>query len=463
LRGEKVPEQQYIHREVLEAVLSSFNEGIHVIDTNGITIFYNSVAARNDGLDIEDVLGKPLLEVFPSLSNKSSTLLKVVHSGQAIAYKEQDYLNKRGVTIKTINATLPIFVAGNLIGAVEIAKNVSSLQMLSSITKRHVENIEHNGAVYTFANIITDNARVKQVIEQGKKAARSSSPILFFGESGTGKDLFARSIHNASLRRQAPFIAQTCAVLPDTLLDSLLFGTAKGSYSGAIDRQGLFELAHGGTLFLDELQSMPLALQSKLLRVLEDGLVRRIGSSKSTSVDIRLIAAINMHPQHALKANKLLTELYNRLNVMCYELPPLRERREDIGLLSSHFISIYNEKLGKRIKGIDDTAFPFFLQHLWPGNVRELKHTIEYMMNMAKNHFLSKDELPVILNQNATGHRQDIPLLPLRKAIVHTEQQLIREALAQTAGNVLQASKVLEIPRQTLQYKMKKLNLTEYV
>ncbi|WP_199484509.1 sigma-54 interaction domain-containing protein [Peribacillus glennii] len=456
----------YNTREVLEAILESIDEGIHVIDTKGITIFYNAVAASHDGMEISEVLGRPLLEAFPSLTRHSSTLMKVIKTGKPNSFKEQSYLNLHGKMIETMNSTLPIFVEGQLIGAVEIAKDISKLRLLSerlldlksTITKQKKKGSDHNGAKYTFGDILTDNPAFRYVIEQGKKAANSSSSVLVFGESGVGKELFIQSIHNASARRAGPFIAQNCAALPDTLLESILFGTAKGSYTGAIDRQGLFELAHEGTLFLDELQSMPIELQSKLLRVLEDGLVRRIGGTKSTSVDVRVVAAMNIHPEEALKQNKLRADLFYRLNVMSYKLPPLKDRKEDVLKLSSHFISLYNQVLGKTVKGLDANVKTAFLAHKWPGNVRELKHTIEYMMNVTEGTILTEKELPVFFN-GYSGAGNLTALVPLREALKKTEEDLIRMALAQTNGNVLQASKILEIPRQTLQYKIRKSDI----
>ncbi|MDQ0217952.1 sigma-54 interaction domain-containing protein [Peribacillus cavernae] len=457
--------EQYNTREVLEAILTSIDEGIHVIDTKGTTVFYNQVAADNDGMEISEVLGRPLLETFPSLTRRSSTLLKVISSGKPITYKGQSYVNLHGKMVETMNTTLPIFVEGDLIGAVEIAKDVSRLRVLSerlldlesSMTKQKKKPTNHNGAIYTFTDILTVSAQFLHIIEQGKKAADSSSSVLVFGESGVGKELFVQSIHNESSRRKGPFIAQNCAALPDSLLESLLFGTAKGSYTGAMDRQGLFELADGGTLFLDELQSMPIELQSKLLRVLEDGLVRRIGAMKSTSVDVRVIAAMNIYPEEALKENKLRADLFYRLNVMSYRLPSLQERKEDILLLSENFISTFNQNLGKAVKELDLKVKSAFLHYHWPGNVRELKHTIEYMMNVTEGTVLTENELPVFFNGfSGSKNWKDAPLLPLREAVKKTEEELIQQALIQTNGNVLQASKILEIPRQTLQYKIKK-------
>ena len=307
--------------------------------------------------------------------------------------------------------------------------------------------------MYTFDDLLTNNRDFKQLILQGKKAACSSSSVLVYGESGVGKELFVQSIHHASYRRHSPFIAQNCAALPESLLESLLFGTAKGSYTGAVDRQGLFELANGGTLFLDELQSMPIELQARLLRVLEDGVVRRIGGTKSIVVDVRVITAMNVAPEKALAENMLRPDLYYRLNVLSYELPSLRQRQEDILLLAHHFLKEFNRKLGRRVEGMSMEVEHFLEHYHWPGNVRELKHAMEYMLNHTETNYLQLNDLPPFLQNKSVTERK---LIPLREKLKETESKLITEALLRTNGNVLQASRLLEIPRQTLQYKIQK-------
>ena len=449
--------------EVLEAILASIDEGIHVIDPKGKTIFYNEVAANHDGMKVGEVLGKPLLEAFPSLTHKSSTLLRVIQSEKPIYHHKQSYVNAHGRIIETFNTTLPIYVDGFIMGAIEIAKDYSSLKQLSErladlesslkTTTGKEKKAVTNSTLYTFDDILTEDAPFQDLIAQGKKAARSAASVLVYGESGVGKELFIQSIHHNSNRRNEPFIAQNCAALPENLLDSLLFGTSKGSYTGAVERQGLFELANGGTLFLDELQSMPIDLQAKLLRVLEDGFVRRIGGAKSIQVDVRIMTAMNINPKAAVAENKLRDDLFYRLHVLSYELPPLRDRPHDILLLTNHFILNFNQKLNRSVNGMDDETKAVLQTYQWPGNVRELKHTVEFMMIHTENDVLTIDDLPPFLKQSTSSGRK---ILPLREAMKKMETKLISEALLQTDGNVFQASKLLNIPRQTLQYKIKK-------
>jgi len=464
---------------MLQAILGTIDEGIHVVDANGITIFYNHVAARLDGLTAEEVLGKPLLEVFPSLDRHSSTLLRVIENGEPIYNKSQAYRNWKGMRVETINTTLPVYVDKRLVGAVEVAKDIGKLKELSERLidlqaqlgkPRRIKRLQSDGTAYTFEDIVTNSKAMLQLIERARKAAKTSSPILIYGETGTGKELFVQSIHQASERHARPFIAQNCAALPDTLLESILFGTTKGSFTGAEDRPGLFELANGGTLFLDELNSMPLDLQAKLLRVLQDGKIRRIGSMQAVQVDVRVIAAVNEEPDIVMKRGGLRTDLYYRLNVVSFALPPLRERKEDIELLTGHFLEKFNQKFQMNVTGLDKRVQEVFLQYHWPGNVRELEHVIEAAMNMVEGPVILLEHIPPHIGER-TSKQKEVAIASLLSNggwqgettrslpnILHEmEQMLITQAMEQTGGNILQAAKLLGIPRQTLQYKLTNL------
>jgi arginine utilization regulatory protein len=454
-----------ITKEVLASILKSVDEAIHVVNTDGITILYNEVAAKHDGLIIAEVLGKPLLSVFPSLNENTSTLLNVLKWKQPIMNQRQSYVNLHGKKIETINTTLPLFIDDQLIGAVEIGKDYSRIKTLyerlidlEKGLKKTGRKLAHEQVSYTLNDLKTINPGFLQLIERAKKLALSNSPVIVFGESGTGKELFSQGIHHASPRKSGPFIAQNCAAIPATLLESILFGTVKGSYTGAIDRPGLFELADGGTLFLDELHTMPVDLQAKFLRVLEEDRIRRIGSTASTLVDVRVVVAMNEHPLKAVAEQKLRADLFYRLNVLTFELVPLRERTEDIRLLAQYFIDIFNDRLEKQIFGMTENAECFFQKYHWPGNVRELKHTIEYMMNVCEGNVLTEADIPTMLKKQRYTNTQELPLtMSLRNNLDQMERSLISKALKLTNGNIKQAAKLLELPRQTLQYKLKKI------
>ncbi len=455
--------------EVLSAILQGIDEGIHVVDMNGTTIYYNEIAAKHDGMSVEEVLGKPLLIAFPSLSAHTSTLFKVIKTNKPIYNRTQSYVNMHGNRIETINTTLPILVNGKIAGAVEIAKDYSRLKLLSErlldLQERIKQSSKKNkknpsGIQYTLDSLLTVSREMETVKNEAKKLAKSNSSIIVFGESGCGKELFVQGIHHASLRVNSPFIAQNCAAIPESLLEGILFGTSKGSYTGAVERAGLFELADGGTLFLDEIHTMPIELQAKLLRVLEDGHVRRIGSTQSTIVDVRIVAAMNIHPLKALEDRLIREDLFYRLNVLTFRLLPLRERKEDINYLTDHFIKLYNHALNRKIAGANEKVLTFFKLYHWPGNVRELKHTIEYMMNVCEEEYLTEKELPVMLKHHFSKAKAQkvVKSLSLRESLHKIEKKLIAEALEQTEGNIMQAAKLLDIPRQTLQYKLQKLD-----
>lgn len=467
--------------EMLQAILGTIDEGIHVVDAKGITIYYNHVAAKLDGLTPEEVLGKPLLEVFPSLDRHSSTLLRVIANGEPIYDQPQTYTNWRGQRVETVNTTLPVRVGSRLVGAVEVAKDIGKLRELSErlvqlqaqVSKpKRGRRQETDGTIYQFTDIVTQDEAMLNMIRRARRAAATRSPVLIHGETGTGKELFVQSIHHASRRSGRPFIAQNCAALPASLLESILFGTTKGSFTGAEDRPGLFELANGGSLFLDELNSMPLDLQAKLLRVLQDGVVRRIGSRQAAQVDVRIMAAMSEAPQQAVERGTLRADLYYRINVVSFALPPLRQRRSDIPLLARHFLNKYNRLFGTDVEGFDEAVKRLFLAYDWPGNVRELEHAIEAALNVVEGRFICLEHLPdYLVERGQTEQLQKTPTLAgqvsladvarqvvgrrnLRDVLLEAEEVMIEAALAQTAGNVLQAAKLLGIPRQTLQYKL---------
>lgn len=463
--------------ETLKAILATIDEGIHAVDGNGITIYYNEAAGRLDGLDPHEVVGRHVLEVFPSLDTGTSTLLRVIETGERIPATSQTYTNYRGTKVHTVNTTLPIRSGGKLLGALEVAKDLTQLKVLNEKLvdlQAQIVGVSPRGsgkknnpieARWTFEQILTQDRSMLQLKELAARAATTSSPVLLYGETGTGKELIAQSIHNASPRRNRPFLAQNCAALPASLLEGLLFGTVKGSFTGAENRPGLFELADGGTLFLDEINSMPLELQAKLLRVLQEGLVRRIGDAKVIEVDCRILAATNRNPLQAIEAGELRSDLYYRINVVSLHLPPLVERPQDLPLLTRHFIEKFNGRFGKRVRQVAPQVAERFATYGWPGNVRELEHAIEGAMNLVEGTVIELEHLPWHLQQAGVAGGRSVSagagltlhlgaVRPLRETMEQVEQELIQQALAETGGNIQQAAKLLQVPRQTLQYRL---------
>ncbi|WP_427337823.1 sigma-54 interaction domain-containing protein [Caloranaerobacter sp. DY30410] len=453
-------------RENIFEILDYLDEGIHIIDNRGNIVYYNKAAQRLDEIEGDKAIGRHILEIYPSLTYETSTLLKVTKTGQPIFNVEQTFVNYKGDKITTINTSLPIKANGKIIGALEISKDITQVKRLSEKIvdlqkelfndNRKKSNKNKQTAKYTFVDIIGQSEKMLRLKALALKASMVSSPVLIYGKTGTGKELFVQSIHNASPRRNKPFIAQNCAALPSGLLESILFGTVRGSFTGAEDRPGLFELANGGTLFLDEINSMPLDLQAKLLRVIQDGSIRRVGAVKTIDVDVRIIAAINVSPDEAIEKKQIRKDLYYRLNVITLCLPELKERTEDIPLLVEHFIDKYNKVLGRNVKGVSKDVMDSFLKYCWPGNVRELEHVIESIMTL---HDIEEIQLKHLPMQFKKTKKKSTTIRPLREILEETEKSIIYEALNKTDWNITKTSKLIGIPRQTLQYKMRKYKL----
>lgn len=457
--------------DALIQAIELINDGIHIVDASGKVVYYNASAKQLDEIDAEKTIGRHILEVYPSLTFETSTIIKVLKTGKPIYNVEQNFVNYKGDKISTLNSTLPIFYNNKVIGALEVSRNITKVRELSErIVNLQRELYEVNQgtekaskplAKFNFLDIIGQNKEILKLKSLGLKAAMSSSPVMIAGSTGTGKELFVQSIHNSSDRKYKPFIAQNCAALPSNLLESILFGSVKGSFTGAENRPGLFELADGGTLFLDEINSMPLELQTKLLRVIQDGRVRRVGSSKTTDVDVRIISAINTDINTVVETKQIRQDLFFRLNVITLVIPDLHKRKEDIPLLVEHFIKKYNEKCNKFFSGISKEVLDIFLDYSWPGNVRELEHAIESAISLYDGEIIREEHLPFQFKnfQPKNNISFDGIIQPLNSAVEKVEREIITQALEQTDYNITNAAKLINVPRQTLQYKIKKLEL----
>jgi two-component system response regulator AtoC len=315
---------------------------------------------------------------------------------------------------------------------------------------------------YDIENIVAQSKAMRTIFDLVKKVAQHKSSVLITGESGTGKELVARAIHYNSDRKDKPLISVNCGAIPENLLESELFGHVKGAFTDAIkSKRGLFEMAHQGTMFLDEVGELPQNLQVKLLRVLQDGEIRRVGDTQASHVDVGIIAATAKDLASEVKNNRFREDLYYRLNVLPIHIPPLRERQEDIPPLVEYFIEVYNKKLGLGIQGISQNAMERFLQYPWPGNVRELENIIERAMILAEGDTIVMEGLLMHMHGDE-GSGPSSSGLSIKKGAREMEIRLIKEALKQTGGNRLRAARMLEISHKALLYKLKDYGLEDY-
>ncbi len=395
-------------------------------------------------------------------------------SGIEVLEKLKDYDEELVVIMVTAQGGLEIAVNAMRLGAHDYVSKPFNLDELAIIIRKALETSDLKREVARLRsetkksfppNIIGDSRHMKYLMEILDKVARSeASTVLVQGESGTGKELVAKWVHYSSNRAEKPFVAINCAAVPATLLESELFGHEKGAFTDAkTTKKGLFELADGGTVFLDEIGDMEMGMQAKLLRFLEDRTFRRIGGGRVFSVDVRIISATNKDLQKAIEEKSFRNDLYYRLQVIPIFLPPLRERREDIIPLASHFIEVYNRDFNKKVQGIAPMAERMLLDYGWPGNVRELKNVIERAIILGNDETLLLDHLPleIVAKSSSEGGAQLAPmsmfhLPPEGVDIEEVEKELIRQALDSTEWNQSKAAKKLNLGIDAFRYRMKK-------
>jgi len=471
-------------KDWFDQILGNMEEAVHILDCDGITVYYNRAASEMDGLNPGEVVGKHVLQVYPSLTPETSSLLQVLASRKPILNQQQTIVSRTGKTATILYSTYPLFHDGVLAGAFDMCRDITKIKSLAErVTElqaellgvrrvgrgKNKENESGCQARYNFNDIVGSHESIVKLKVLGQRVAGTASPVLVLGETGVGKELLVQAIHNASPRKNKPFVAQNCAAFPSTLLESILFGTVKGSFTGAEDRPGLFELADGGTLFLDEMNSMPMELQSKLLRVLQDGTLRRVGESSLRQVDTRIIACTNVEPEEAVRNKELRVDLYYRLNVVSLKIPPLRERKSDVPQLVRHFVKYYNARLGRNMITVSEDVQRIFGEYPWPGNVRELQHAVEHAMNVAPGQSIELEHLPERLRNyrapkpvcvsEPVYSTATCPNLP--ELLRNVEKQALLQAMEQCSGNVSKAANCLGIPRQTIQYKLRIHGLLE--
>lgn len=465
-------------------------DGITIIDLKGEILFtakFNNKLSSNIEEEYE-VVGQNFLEVYENLTEQTSSTYKAMTLGMPIYQEKQNLKSKGRDEITITSLSIPIKSGNSIVGGIDLSVSENDETQRDNFIdsnensdrerkdKFKIDNFKYNkvdslhsedrNAKYTLDNIITVNKKMLELKEYVKIAAKCKLPTLICGETGTGKELFAQAIHNCSDRKDKPFISQNCAAIPENLLDSILFGTSKGAFTGSIDNVGLFEMADQGTLFLDEINSMPIHLQSKLLRVIEENKIRRIGSQDNIKVDVRIIAAMNGEPFVEIESGKLRKDIYYRLNAINISIPALGDRIDDIPELVNHFVVKYNAMFDKNIKYVSNDVLNELKRYRWPGNIRELENILIYAMSLVDKdkqnleHNDIKSKLEELIDKTRLIHDDKHKVTNFREAVEEFEIKTIDLALKQTDYNVAKASKLLSLPRQTLQRKVQKYNLT---
>ena len=461
-------------KDSLRWLLENFNyiDSVTIIDDKGTVIvkqrFNPRYTDEENKLHNEWSVGKNLLDVFPSLSHEDSSLLQALTKGKVSHFQAQSVTNHEGKVSVTNNITFPIVARGKTVGAVELSRDITHIE--KKLKPEKPKTIPHTGSgggrsQYTIDHIVGESSVMQDLKRTIIKIADSTSSVMVCGETGTGKELVVSAIHNAGDRKGKPFVAINCAALPESILEGLLFGSQKGAFTGAENKKGMFEEANGGTIYLDEMNSMPIMLQAKLLRVLQEKEVTPLGATKPVKLDVRIIASVNKPIGEIIRSGQMREDLLYRLNTINIQIPPLRERMEDMELLTEHFIEKYNLEFGKNITGITEEVSKFLATRTWRGNVRELEHVVEFAMNIAGDGGkINLADLPAYLTE-IEDDREEVhentyfQEISLTDALESYEKKLILDALKKSGWKVVDAAKLLRIPRTSLQYKMEKYGI----
>lgn len=444
--------------DILETIIDSAYEWIVVVNKEGIIVYMNKKYCEFLEINRNEAIGKHVTTVI-----ENSRMHLVAKSGKEeiadLQYIKGNYM---------IANRIPIYSNGEVVGALGtvIFRDTKEWDKMSSHIKSLMPQLqtylqdwqEHNGAKYTLQDIKAVSKQITELKEKVKNVASGDTSILIRGESGTGKELFAHSIHQLSSRSNKPFIKVNCGAIPEHLLESELFGYEEGAFTGAKKggKKGKFLLAHGGTIFLDEIGDMPLNMQVKLLRVLQEKEVEPVGSMTPIPVDVRVIAATNRPLEKMIQENRFREDLFYRINVIPFKVPPLRERLEDVGHLTEFFLKKITKRSGKRITMIEDDVINLFYKHTWPGNLRELENVIEAAIHLTDGEKITITSLPEYFLGDPKlliGQRS------LKEILDETEKRIIEKSLEQFDQDKLQAAKSLGISKSSMYEKIKKYGL----
>ncbi len=436
------------YSDFFQTILDSIADGVFTIDRKNVITSFNKAAERITGYTKEEAVGRFRHDIFrANICQNACALEEALHTERDVVDRQLNIVNREGTTIPiSVSASVLKDKNGNATGGVETFRDLSDIEALKKeITDK-----------YTFEDIISKNSEIQKIFNILPDIAESDATVLIEGPSGSGKELFARAIHNLSPRRDNPYIIVNCGVLPDNLFESELFGYMKGAFTDAIrDKPGRFALAEGGTIFLDEIGDISSISQVKLLRAIQEKEYEPLGAVKTIKANVRVITATNKPLAKLVSDGKFRQDLYYRLNVVRLELPPLSRRREDIPLLVDHFIRLFNLKRGKKVTGVSDEAMRLLMHHPFPGNVRELENALEHAFVICHGNRIELEHLPPEMTNPKTGANSP-PSSPLDDA----EAQALRSALERNNNNRTSTARELGISYTTLWRKMKKFGIS---
>ncbi|MGD9031898.1 MAG: sigma 54-interacting transcriptional regulator [Desulfobacteraceae bacterium] len=437
-----------------EIILDSIADGVFTVDSDWRITSFNRAAERITGIKKEEALGRHCWEVFKaSICEKICSLRQTMETGSPSVNQAIYVVNSEGERIPvSISTAILRDKDGKVIGGVETFRDLSVVEELrKELSGRH-----------SFMDIISKNKEMLRLFGMLEQVAESDTTVLFEGESGTGKELFAKAVHYLSHRKNGPMITINCGSLPDTLLESELFGYKAGAFTDAKkDKPGRLALAEGGTVFLDEIGDISAALQVRLLRVLQDKVYEPLGSTKTEKADVRIVAATNKNLDSLVKKGKFRQDLYYRINVVKLALPPLRKRKEDVPLLTEHFIQKFNRLSGKEIQGLSPGVLPILMSYDFPGNIRELENIIEYATVVCRGNSIGVEHLPDYLRPASHRMHAEMTAADAGKDLSwdELERSFIYEALRNNNWNRAATAAQIGIHPTTLWRKIKRLNL----
>lgn len=451
-------------REYAQEILNLYNyfNGSIIIDEDTNIVYYYNNRTEANSVTWKDLAGKKLLEAYPDLSEEESTLISALKEGKPSYNMLQTIKFYNGTIITSINTTVPIYDGEKIVGAVEVSRYIKEGESYESISILPNETFRRN-ELYKTNDIITVSPAMEEIKKTISKVARTDSSVLIYGKTGTGKEMVAEAIHRESKRSKKKFVVQNCAAIPEHLLESILFGSIRGGFTGAEDRMGLLESANGGTVFLDEINNLNISMQAKILKAIEDQHVIRVGEYIPHPINVRFLAATNQNPLKLVGQGKMRKDLYYRLRVVQLNLLELKDRKEDIPKLTSFFINEFNTRMNKNILGLDKEAEEIFLNYEWPGNVRDLKNTLEGAFNFTEGPYITLNDIGWLKNEYK-GYDDFFGLYydgkrTLKELIDDYEKGVIEKSMAQY-GISKQLYSELGISRQNLNHKIKKISKT---